>query len=240
MAFGVVDQLGRRVKAHGLGIEQSRQKAGGFVAFEPAAHVGQQRKTGGVALGKAVFAKALNLLEDGLGKRFVIAVFDHLVHQPVMKLVHAALALPGSHGAAQVVGFITGEVGCNHGNLHHLLLKNRDAQGAPQGLTQRWIRVDHVIRALAVFKVRVHHAALNRAGPHNGHFNHQIVKRAGFQARQHAHLRAALNLEHAHGVGIADHLVSGRVFGRDVLHAQRRAALLAHQVKTAADGAEHA
>ena len=36
------------------------------MALEPATHINQQRKTGGMALGKTVFAKALDLLEDAL------------------------------------------------------------------------------------------------------------------------------------------------------------------------------
>jgi hypothetical protein len=38
------------------------------VALEPAADVDQQREAGGVALGEAVFAEALDLLEDALGE----------------------------------------------------------------------------------------------------------------------------------------------------------------------------
>jgi hypothetical protein len=51
-----------------LRVEHGGQEAFGLVAFEPAAFVGQQRKAVGMAFRKAVFAKALDLLEDAFGK----------------------------------------------------------------------------------------------------------------------------------------------------------------------------
>ena len=210
------------------------------MAFEPAAHVDQERKTGGVTLGEAVFAKAFDLLEQAVGKLLRVAVGHHGADQAVVKMMHATLAFPGGHGAAQAVGLATAEVGCGHGDLHHLLLKNRHAQGALEHFFQRRAGVLHGLRVGARLQIRVHHAALDRAGPHDGHLDHQVVKAAGLEARQHAHLRAALDLEHAHGVGAAHHLVGGRVFGRNVLQAQRLAAPLAYQIQAAVDGAEHA
>jgi hypothetical protein len=64
----VAHQLRRRVEAHRLAVEQRGQEGVRVVALEPGADVDQQRKAGGVALGEAVFAEALDLLEDALGK----------------------------------------------------------------------------------------------------------------------------------------------------------------------------
>ncbi len=86
----------------------------------------------------------------------------------------------------------------------------------------------------------MHHAALNRPRPHDGDFNHQVVKHARSQTRQHAHLRPAFDLEYAHRVGFANHVVRGAILGRDILHRKRRAAPRGHQRKRAADHAEHA
>ena len=210
------------------------------MAFEPAAHVDQKRKAGGVALGEAVFAKAFDLLEQTVGKFLRVAVGHHGAHQAVVEMVNAALAFPGGHGAAQAVGFATAEVGRSHGDLHHLLLKNRHAQGALEHFFQRRAGILHRAGVGARLQVRVHHAALDRPRPHDSHLHHQVVKAAGLEARQHAHLRAALDLEHAHRVGAAHHVVGGRVFGGNVLQAQRRAAPLAYQIQAAVYGAEHA
>ena len=63
----VAHQLRRRVEAHRLGVEQAAEEGVGVVALDPAADVGEQREAGGMALREAVFAEALDLLEDALG-----------------------------------------------------------------------------------------------------------------------------------------------------------------------------
>ena len=62
-------------------------------------------------------------------------------------------------------------------------------------------------------------------GPDDRHLDHQVVEAARLQPRQHAHLRARFDLEHADGVAAADHVVGGAIFGGDVLHAPRPAAM---------------
>ena len=90
------------------------------------------------------------------------------------------------------------------------------------------------------------HAALNGPGPHDGDFDHQVVEAAWPQPGQHAHLRTRFDLEHAHGVGGADHLVGIGVFGRDVLQAKalravkRAMAAQGDEVERTADGTQHA
>ena len=56
--------------------------------------------------------------------------------------------------------------------------------------------------------------ALDRARPHDRHLDHQVVEIARPQARQHGHLRARFDLEHADRIGAADHLVHRRVLAR--------------------------
>ena len=86
----------------------------------------------------------------------------------------------------------------------------------------------------------MHHAALNRAGPHNSHLDHQVVKAAWFEARQHAHLRPAFDLKHAHRVSLANHVVGLAVARFDLMHLQMPAAPLVDQLKAAAYGRQHA
>ncbi len=45
----------------------------------------------------------------------------------------------------------------------------------------------------------MHHVALDRAGPHDRDFDDEIIKGPRLQARQHVHLRPALDLEYAKG-----------------------------------------
>src|SRR3546814_2983249 len=60
----------------------------------------------------------------------------------------------------------------------------------------------------------MHHVALDRTRPHNGDLDDEVVELARLQARQHGHLRAALDLEHANGIGATQHIVDGGVLLR--------------------------
>ena len=84
------------------------------------------------------------------------------------------------------------------------------------------------------------HAALYRAGTDDGDLDHQVVEGARLHARQHGHLRAALDLEHADGVGAADHPVGLGVFGGNVLQLERLAAPAGGEVERAAYDCQHA
>ena len=68
MAARILHQLRRRVEAHRLAVRAAPPGSSRLVALEPAAHIHQQREAGGMAFGKAVFAEALDLLEDVLGE----------------------------------------------------------------------------------------------------------------------------------------------------------------------------
>lgn len=86
----------------------------------------------------------------------------------------------------------------------------------------------------------MHHASLNRPRPNDGHLDHQIVEASRSESGQHAHLCATLNLENAHRVCLADHVVRGRVFGGDVLHAEHAALALPDEVQRLAYRSQHA
>ena len=86
----------------------------------------------------------------------------------------------------------------------------------------------------------MHHIALNGSGPDDGHLNHKVIKLAGLQARQHADLRTAFDLEHPKGVALAQHVVHGRIFKRNVLQTIARPTCAMNQVKRLADAGEHA
>ena len=83
-------------------------------------------------------------------------------------------------------------------------------------------RVGDGLEFLPPPQVWMHHAALDRAGPHDRDLDHEIVEAARLQPRQHVHLRARFDLEHAERVAVAHHVVDLRVLGRDVLQPQRR------------------
>src|SRR5437764_492495 len=86
---------------------------------------------------------------------------------------------------------------------------NVQAQRAFQRGLQRLAFVLHALSAaqsLPRLQVRMDHAALDGTRPHDRHLDHQVVENLRLQPRQHGHLRTALDLEHAHRIGAADHV----------------------------------
>ncbi len=244
MALGVLHQLAGCVETQRLAVEHGHQELGRVVALDPAAHVDQQRKTRGVAFGKAVAGEALDLLVHALRKPGLVAARGHAVDQAAFVLLQVAAAFPGGHGAAQGVGLAGREARRQHSDLHALLLKDGNAQRAAQRFTQigavARAGVAHRYLALPAVQIRMHRAALDRAGTHQRDLDHQVVVTTRFQARQHAHLRAALDLEHAHGIGGADHVVGGFVAFGNVLQGEGAAPFRADECQRLANGGEHA
>ncbi len=70
--------------------------------------------------------------------------------------------------------------------------------------------------ALPPVQVRMHHLAHDRPRPDDGDLHHDVVKLLWPQARQRRHLRAALHLEHADGVGLLESLEHSGIVGRQM------------------------
>ena len=66
------------------------------------------------------------------------------------------------------------------------------------------------------------HVALDRTRPDDRDLHDDVVEARRLEARQHRHLRARLDLEHADRVGALQHLVGRRVVGRNVVERERR------------------
>ena len=244
MAAGVLDQLRGRVEAHRLAVQQRGEEGRGREALEPGRGIHQQREAGGVGFGKAVAAEALDLLAQALGEVGVVAVVRQPVEQLLAVALELALAPPGTHRAAQLVGLAAGKVGRDHRELHHLLLEDRHAQRARQHtadlFAQAVQRILAARRTLARLQVGMDHAALDRAGAHDRDFHHQVVEALRPQARQHGHLRARLDLEHADRIGARQHFVDLLSFARDGRQRQRLAAPCRHQGEAATQRRQHA
>ena len=86
----------------------------------------------------------------------------------------------------------------------------------------------------------MHHVALNRARADEGDLNDQIVEALRLEPRQHRHLRATLDLEHAHRVGTADHVEHAAVVGRYRSQCQVATVMLPYQVEAFANRSQHA
>ena len=84
------------------------------------------------------------------------------------------------------------------------------------------------------------HVALDRTGPDDGDLDDEIVERPRLHPRQHRHLGAALDLEGAERVGLADHGVGARVFRRDGREIQFDALRFGQEIERALHAGEHA
>ena len=189
---------------------------------------------------KAVVAEALDLVEQLLGKILLVATSQHTVHQLLAIRLQPTLAFPGRHGASQLIGLTAGETCGHHGQLHHLLLENRYAQGAFQRIFNRFARIAHRLFAATAVQERMHHISLNRARSHNCYLNHQIIITARLQARQHTHLGPRLDLEYTDGICLTHHVVNFRVFRRDLLHGESFFTVAAYQAQTFLHRGQHA
>ena len=89
-------------------------------------------------------------------------------------------------------------------------------------------------------QIGMHHVALDRPGTDDRDLDHQVIKRARLQARQHVHLRAALDLEHAERFAPAQHVVDFRHLARNGRKLPAFALVQFDQIETFADAAQHA
>ncbi len=240
MPARVLDELVGAVEAHGLGVEQGGQEGLRLVALEPGADPGEPGESRRVALGKAVFAEALELPDQAFGKVGQIAVPGHALAQALMEGRDLAAAAPGRHGAAQLVGLAGRKARRDHGQAHGLLLEDRNAQRALQDLADRGRGIVLGLQPLAAAQVGMDHAALHGAGPHDGHLDHQVVEAFGAQARQHAHLGAGFDLEHPDRVGLLDHVEGAGIVRRHLVQRPGPATAPGDQFRAFAQGAEHA
>src|SRR3954466_2045389 len=168
-----------------------------MMAFQPGRDIDQQRKAGRMRFRKAVFAEAEDLPVEGIGEFGGVAVALHALLELVLELLEAAAAPPGSHRAAQAIGFAGRESGRDYGELHDLLLEDRHAQGSLENAPDLAARVLNRFLLLAAPQVRMHHAALDWTRPHDRYLDDKVVEARRPEARQHAHLGPRLDLEHA-------------------------------------------
>ncbi len=137
---------------------------------------------------KAILTEALNLSEYLPRKLLLVPPLAHAGDQLVLESAKATAALPGCHGAPQLIGLAGRETRGNDGELHDLLLENRHAQRALQNTFDGIAGVLDGFLAISAAQVGMHHVSLNRARPDDRHLDNQVVITAGPEPRQHRHL----------------------------------------------------
>ena len=201
-----------------------------------------------MAFGKAVFAESLDLVETAFGEIRRIAARGHAADHLLLQRADRAAPPERRHGAAQLVGFVAGEFCGDHGKAHGLFLEQRNAHGFVE-YAMEFVRRSVIgmgrgkfdpLGARAAAQIGVHHVALDRAGPDDGHLDDEIVETARLQTRQHIHLRTALDLEHADGIGAAEHVVNGWIVLRYGTERDLLAVMLFQKREGLTDAGEHA
>ena len=241
VAARVLKNLVGAVETHGPAVDQRTGERGRLMAFQPAAGVGQQGEAGRMGLGETVAAETLDLFEDARGELLGVAPGKHALGQAFLVGFKPAVTLPGRHGSTQLIGLAGSVFRGDDGQFHHLFLEQRHAQGALENRQQLLRGIDDRLLSVSPAQVGMHHVALNRPGPDDGHLDHQVVEGPGLEPRQHGHLRPGFDLEHANGIGTADHLVGRLVLGGNGGDGPARlVAVAADQIEAAAQCAEHA
>ena len=100
MSLRIFDQDSRRVKAHGLIVENGRGESGEEVAFQIGAGVGDQGKAGGVGFRKTVERERSDGLDDTILGFAGDAIFGHAGAQLAFHFFHAFFRAFETEGAA--------------------------------------------------------------------------------------------------------------------------------------------
>ncbi len=237
---GVAHDLRRGVEAHRLAVQERAGEDRRVVALQPGRDIDQEREARRVALREAVLAEALDLAEAALGEVARVAARHHAVDHLLAEGVDRAAVPEGRHGAAQPVGLGRGEAGGDDGDLHRLLLEQRHAQRLAQHPAQLLRREVDRLLAVAAAQIGVDHVALDRPGADDRHLDDEVVEIARPHARQEGELGAALHLEHADRIGVAQHVVDRRILGRHGGEVQVAAVMAADQLEPLAQAGEHA
>ena len=246
MLLRVAHDLRRRVEAHRLAVEERACEHIRVMALQPARGIDQIGEACGMAFRKAVFAEALDLLETAFGEIALVAFRHHAFDHLALERADGADPAERRHRATQPVGLRRLEARRDDRDPHRLFLEQRHAQRFAEHLLElvgrpgrRRRRIGHEMRRLAPLQIGMNHLALDRAGPHDRDFDDEIVEFLRLQPRQHRHLRAAFDLEHADGIGALDHPIGRLVL---ILHREvaRFIVMQAQEIEGAAQAAQHA
>ena len=223
MALRVLHQREGVVEAHRLVVEERAHERRRVVGLQVRARVGDEREARRVRLGKAVERERADRAHDRVGRLARDPTLRHPAAQPSLDSLHALPGALEAHRPPQLLGLAAREAGRGHGDPQELLLEERHPERALQDRLERRVQVRRRLEPGATAQVRVDHPPDDRPGADDRHLDHQVVEALGLHARQRRHLRAALHLEDAHGVGRPQHAVDLWVVRRQVGELDRRA-----------------
>ena len=233
--FGLVDEAVWSVEAHRLLVQKRTQELRAVVHPQPGRLVGEQPEGGAVRLGKAKAREALDHRPHAFGRLAVgrrervrrdgrVSYRRAMAQCPLdealaMTTQHLVRAL-AAHRPAQPVRFTWGEAGEHFGHLHHLILEDDRAERLAQDRLERRVIVgDHELGVLSQapspLDVRVDRSTLDRPWAHDRDLDDEVIEVLRLRTANRLHLRAALDLKDADGVGRTDRLEGLCVVERD-------------------------
>ncbi|MNZ66331.1 hypothetical protein D3C78_845520 [compost metagenome] len=193
-----------------------------------------------MAFRKTIAAEPFELLEDTFGKFLLITTLHHARDELFPEFGNGTHILEGRHGSAQLVRLICGKTGAIHGDPHGLLLKQRNTHRLFQNIFQFRFFITNRLLSLSATQIGMHHIPLNGAGANNGDLNDEVIKLLRPQARQHRHLRPALDLECAERIGLLDHGIGGTIIRRHGGEIIFLSSARLQQIEAALHAGEHA
>ena len=242
--LGVADEARRRVKAHRLLVQEPAEELGRIVVAQPCRLVGEQAERGGVRLREPEAREADERVEDAVGHLLGDALRDRALDEARPVRLERLVAPLAAHRAPQPFRLADREPRERDRDVEHLVLEHDDAERRGEWLAERLVRDSEDERRVlsqpaAMLDVGVHGLALDRSGPDERDLDREVVDRLGLRAEQALHLRAALDLEHADGVGRLDLGEDGGIVERDAREVDRRAVEPGDLLDALLDAGEH-
>ena len=176
-----------------------------MVPPEPLRLVREEPERGRMRLREPEPREADELVEDRVGGLRVDSLRGRSCDEPAAVGLERVVAPLPAHRAAQALRLPDREAGERDRDLEHLVLEDDDAEGRAERLAQELVidRPD-VVRVLAQplarIDVRMHRLSLDRPRPDERDLDGEVVEVLRLRSEEALHLRAALDLERAHGV----------------------------------------
>ena len=158
-----------------------------------------------------------HLVEDVRGPAFGDPTGDRAFDKSLALFVHLRLDL-FAHGLAQQVGAAQGIPGQFLGDLQHLFLVDHDAEGFLEDAFQGRIQVVDFL--VAVLAPDVAGNVIHGTGAEERDHGDQLFEGIQVQLAEHILHARAFQLEHARGVGPAQHFKGRRIVQREAEEVQ--------------------
>src|SRR5690606_27630251 len=144
----------------------------GSVALEPRRDVDEEREARRMRFREAVFAEALDLLEQPLRELRRVAALEHPVDESPLEMAEPAAPFPGRHRAAKLIRLAGREARRDDRELHDLFLEDRHAERALEHAAHLVARIRDRLLAVASPEIRMDHVALDRPRANDRDLDH--------------------------------------------------------------------